>query len=158
MAADSVNRGVPLDALIALLAAAMVGTGKPVQSVSTGGEEFDKTRETPYMTVVENGTSSRDSGLGNTKWDNVFCYEQVTFVRYQDAANGWTINDVSDQLNLVDKWLRDTIANNRQNSNWSFIGFSEEPGQRPPMSQIITDPSRGCVMEIRNIYIRYIEA
>lgn len=158
MTANSINRGVPQAALVSLLQAAMVGTGKPVQAIVGYSEEYDKTRETPYMTVAENGTSSRASGIANAKWDNVFCFEVVAFFRNIDEENGWTRELLRDQINLVDKELRDTIADNRSNPNWSFIDFAEQPGQQPSLSQIITDPSRGCVMEIRNIYVRYIEA
>ncbi len=162
MTANAINRGDPQAVIASLFSAAMVGPGLPVQSVvpyflDWQADETNADMQSPYICVAPAGTSSQDRGINDTRWNNMFVYECIEFFREPDNSNNWTEALLEAQMNLVDKYIRDVIANNRVNASWSFIGFSEMPGQRPNPSEIIVDPARGCRIELRKIYVHYVE-
>lgn len=162
MTADSINRGAPLAAFAALCETAMVGSGLPVQSVvpyflDWQADSSDANMQSPYVCFAPGGTISFDHGIGNQKWHNIFVYECYAFFRQPDNSGSWTEALLETQMNLVDKSIRDVVANNRANSNWDYIGFSPEGSTAGEPSEIIIDPARGCRIEYRKIYIRFTE-
>lgn len=158
MAADAVSRKTVRDALAALFSAALTGTGKPVQTVYGYPLDYDISKDTPYLTIAGHGSNRRDMGSNNPKYYDVFAFEVATWFRSADNASGWTESLLEDQMDLVDKEIADVVADNRSNSNWSWLGFSPEISGAPEPSTIIPDPQRGCVIEVRKIYVHYIEA
>lgn len=162
MPANSVNRGEPLAALAALLEAAMVGVGLPVQSVvpyflDWQADDPDASQQSPYVCLAPSGTISFDHGIGNYKWHNIFIFDCICFFRQPDNSGGWTEQLLEAQMNLVDKYIRDVIADNRRNANWDFIGFAPEGSRAGDSSEIFVDASRGCRIEARKIYARLTE-
>jgi hypothetical protein len=156
MAANAKNRKTVRADLVTLFAG-LVGVSKPVQSVENGPVEFDLKKNTPYITVASGGSARKHSGINDTRWFNTFKLEVTTFVRRADVSAGWTELMVEDTLDDVDKAIADIIADNRVSGSWSFIGFSSDPGGEPDMSEIVTDTARGCVMEVRSVYVHYVE-
>lgn len=162
MPANAINRGDPQAAIATLFQTAMVGPGLPVQSVvpyflDWQADETNANMQSPYLCIAPSGTASKDRGINDKRWANIFVYECIAFFRAPDNANNWSEQDLETQMNLVDKYIRDVIADNRVNDHWSFIGFSQMPGQQPEPSEIIPDPARGCRIELRKIYVHYIE-
>jgi len=156
MAADTTNRETVRDALASLLSSALTGTGKPVQAVYN--YPIGKIEETPVVYVASSGTARQRAGVGDARWNSYFVFEVATFVRDADAANGWTENEVEDQMDLIDKEIADCIADNRVSANWNNISFSLDNESVPAQSEIYTDVERGYRFELRKIYVQKVDS
>lgn len=163
MTANSINRDDPRNALVALAEAAMVGVGLPVKSIvgfylDWQAATVDANMQTPYVCIADSGTASQTHGIGNEKWHNVFVYEWIATFREVDVANGRTEGILQSEMSLVDKYLRDLIANNRKNPTaWDFIDFSPDFSSMSEKSEILYSPAKGCRQEKRDIYVQVTE-
>jgi hypothetical protein len=155
MAANTINRETVRDAFAALLNTALVGTGKPVQVVY--GYPIGKIEQTPTVCVASSGTARQRAGIGDSRWNSYFVLEVFTFVRDSDTAGSWTEAQVEDQLDLIDKYIADCVADNRVNANWNNISFALDNAAVPEQSEIVTDTERGMKLEMRKVYIQKID-
>lgn len=153
MTADSASRAACRAELASILDAALTGT--VVEEVLS--YPSDPVSKSPVIQLGSGGSARANSGINDQRWKNVFRFECMTFVRDADTENGWTEADVENALDAVDKEIADVIANNRVNSNWSYVGFSKDLSGDADMSEVLTDPTRGYKLEIRNIYVHYYE-
>lgn len=156
MSANTTNRETVRDAFAALLETSLVGTGLPVQAVYN--YPIGKIEETPLVYVASSGTARQRAGIGDARWNSYFVFEVATFVRDADAANGWTEQEVEDQMDLIDKAIADCIADHRINANWNNISFSIDNEGIPEASEIYTDVERGYRFELRKVYIQKVDA
>lgn len=153
MSANTVNRETVRDAFATLLGTALVGTGKPVSVVYN--YPIGKIEQTPTVLVASGGTARQSLGIGDTKkFNSYFVLEVFTFVRDADTAGSWTEAQVEDQLDLIDKYIADCVADNRVNTNWNNISFTMTENDIPEPSEIVTDTERGMKLEMRKVYIQ----
>lgn len=155
MAANTVNRETVRDAFAALLVTALTGTGNPVYAVYNYLKGVITTEDgSPLVMVTSSGTARQRAGIGDVRWNSYFVLEVFTFVRDAEAANSWTEQNVEDTLDLIEKEIADTVADNRTNANWNNISFSLDSAAIPEPSEIFTDTQKGFVVEMRRVYIQ----
>lgn len=162
MSADAVNRETIRDALTTLFTNAMV----PTHVSAVYGYEKSSIEVASAVMVLSGGSKRIPSGINDTRWRNEFHFEVLSFVRMANTLStttggtNWTEADVEDKLDLIDKEIADVIADNRSNSNWSYIEFEED------YSSIVEGRSRaydrdsqsiGYKIESRLLKVTYIE-
>lgn len=125
MAADVRNREVSRDALAALLSTALTGSGKPVVEVF-GYKPRTLSGRGPYVLVLAAGTRRAKKAIGSVKRKNHFRLLIVTLVLDASADDSWTPQQVDDTLDLVDKEIADTIADNERTNDWHNLDLDDE--------------------------------
>ncbi len=114
------NRETGRDALVSLLTTALVGTGKPAQAIY-GYLVGDFDSQSPVVIVASDSTEE-DQRTTSTRKENNFYFNIHTFTVFaQKNDSNWTEAHVEDRLDLLEKTIRETIADNRSTVNWSFI-------------------------------------
>lgn len=114
------NRETGRDALVSLLTTALVGTGKPAQAIY-GYLVGDFKSQSPVVVVASDGTEEDQRAVTSRK-ENEFFYTIHTFTIFAQKGNSsWTEAHVEDRLDLLEKTIRETIADNRSTANWAFI-------------------------------------
>lgn len=129
MPANGVNRETIRDAYVALVEAAMVGAGKPLQAVY-GYQVGDFEDQSPVM-VVTSGPSERVKKQLGTLFRDVHVTLYVhTFVAYAIEGTAWGEDDAEDRLDLIDKEHADLVADNANTADWDNLDLDgpTEPG------------------------------
>jgi len=129
MSADTKNRETVRDAVATLFASALVGDGKPCAEVANC--QKSKITTTPLVMVMSAGSSRTQKGIGTSKYNNVFFLEVHTLIRDSDDT-GLTDQQREDLLDLIDKEISDTVADNETNAAWdrlTFAGGKSRSGQ-----------------------------
>lgn len=165
MAADSANRKECREELARLVTLAMVTNVSIIDEVIP--YETVNIDTNTAIVITSNGSQRLISGIQDTRWRNMFLFEVLSFVRKANTlsdnqgGSNWTEKDVEDKLDDIDKYLADVLADNRVNSHWSFIEFTDDfsdiiAGRERFIDRITeTIPYK---VESRLIQVRYIEA
>lgn len=115
------NRETARDALATLISTAMVGTGKPVQTVYNY-RPSDFGGQSPVVTVSSSGSQRpRMTFVGG----QAHYFLQVDlFVLYNDQAS-WTEDLAEDRLDLIESTLAGILDANQRYSPWEAIGYAD---------------------------------
>jgi len=109
--------------LTSILAAALVGTGKPCKEVV--GYKKDQIDKAPLVSILSAG-SQRSYDSTNTL-QVVHGFGVVVFVPDADAATGRTESNVEADLDAIDAIIEATVKANRgRNSYWESLDYSGE--------------------------------
>lgn len=115
------NRETARDALAALIEAAMVGPGLPVQAVYSY-LPADFNGQSPVVTVTSAGTLRLPlTVLGGRAQ---FLLQVDVFVLYNDQA-GWTEADAEDRLDLIEATLATLVDANQVYAPWQALSYAE---------------------------------
>lgn len=125
MSANTTSRETVRDALAALLATALVGTGLPVQAVYNY-QVSDFGEKSPVVLVLSGGAKRKRHGLGTAKWHSWLRLEVLVFVAEASITESWTDQNVDDILDDIEKRIADVIADHRASASWSYIEFADE--------------------------------
>jgi hypothetical protein len=115
------NRETTRDALGALLSAALVGTDKPAQAFY-GYMVGDFDGKSPVVVLTSNGTEQEQRAV-TSRQKNIYYFVIFTFTVYAQAGSEYGEDDVEDIVDLLEKTIRETLANNRSPANWAFIEY-----------------------------------
>ena len=117
MTSNVINRETVRDQLATLLAAALVGTGKPAQAVYNY-QVGDFEGKSPVVVVTSSGTG-RGSPLayGVTS----FRMELHTFVLYALEDGTWTEAQSEDRLDLLEKTIADVLQDANDSGTWMSV-------------------------------------
>lgn len=143
MTASNTNRETVRDALVTLLTADLVGSGKPCQAIY-GYQVGDFQGQSPVVIVSSSG-SEREQRTASVRQRTRFYLNIFTFVLYSDE-DSWGEDDAEDRIDLIEKTIADTIANNRTGDNWAELHLSERT--RLDSVQIGGNEYRREVMEV----------
>lgn len=142
MTASNTNRETVRDAFVALLTTDLVGAGKPCQAIY-GYQVGDFQGQSPVV-VVSSAGSEREQRTVSVRQRTRFYLNIYTFVLYSDE-NTWGEDDAEDRMDLIEKTIADTIANNRSADNWAELHLS---GRTRLDSVLIGNDYRREVMEV----------
>jgi len=126
MSASSTNRETIRDAFAGLLSTALVGTGKPCAAVY-GYSAADFSQQSPVVTVTSWNTERTRTAFQSegTAFDTFKCGLLVEiYTLWQDADGSYTEASAEDQLDLVEKTIADTVADNTDTANWQDLYFA----------------------------------
>lgn len=113
------SRHTVRDAFAALLNAAMVGTGLPVQAVYAY-RVGDFSGQSPVVAVSSAGSRrQRMTKLGSRA---TFYLLVSTFVMYSDGST-WGEDDAEDALDSIEALLADVIDDNQVTTNWQALDY-----------------------------------
>jgi len=113
------NRETGRDALVTLLSAALVGTGKPAQAVY-GYLKGDLNSESPVVIVASAGTGIEKRAV-TSRVKNNFYFTIHSFTLYAIEGTTWGEDDTEDRTDLLEQTIRDTLKSNVSTANWAFI-------------------------------------
>jgi hypothetical protein len=115
------NRETTRDALGALLSAALVGTGKPAQAFY-GHMVGDFDQQSPVVVLTSGGTEQEQRAV-TSRQKNIFYFVIFTFTLYAQSGSAYGEDDVEDMVDLLEKTIRETLADNRSTSDWALIEY-----------------------------------
>jgi hypothetical protein len=115
------NRETVRDALGTLLSAALVGTGKPSQAFY-GYMVGDFAGQSPVVVLTSAGTDPEQRAV-TSRQKNDFYFTIFTFTLYAQAGSSYGEDDVEDLVDLLEKTIRETVADNRSTASWAFIEY-----------------------------------
>lgn len=115
------NREMVRDALGTLLSAALVGTGKPAQAFF-GYMVGDFAGQSPVVVLTSAGTQ-QEQRQTTSRQKNGYFFTIFTFTLYAQDGTTYGEDDVEDVVDLLEKTIRETLANNRSTVNWAFIEY-----------------------------------
>lgn len=115
------NRETKRDALATLLSAALVGAGKPAQAFY-GYKVGDFAGQSPVVVLSSAGTEPEQRAV-SSRQKNLFYFIIYTFTLYAEEGTDWGEDDAEDRVDLLEKTTRETLADNRSNDDWAFIGY-----------------------------------
>ena len=121
MSAASVNRETYRDGLAALLATALVGTGKPVdKSYGYLVGDFGK----PLSAVIVTSTGTERTQNPSDQTFDVWVYLDIwTFVIQKDT--NWTEAQAEDKRDLIEKTVADVVQDNTSSAGlWDDLQFA----------------------------------
>ena len=113
------NRETKRDALVTLLTAGMVGSGKPAQAVY-GYLVGDFGGLSPVVVVASSG-SEREQRAVTSRQKNTFYFTVYSFVLYAENGTDWGEDDCEDRIDLLEKTIAEIISDNRSTTNWAFL-------------------------------------
>lgn len=134
------NRETVRDAFVALLTTALVGTGKPCQSVL--GYPADRISSSPLV-CVSSATASSDK-IAKASWGWQFQFNVEILVRWKDTGT-WTQAKAEDKLDAIWVIIAGVIEANQSNANWSTL---EVVGDTCDMVAISGDSYRREVIQV----------
>lgn len=115
----STNREAARDALVTLLAAALVGVGLPAKTV-TGAKVETLQGLTPLVGVLPAGTlRERFTFQGDRP---TFSFEVQVWVI--QSATSWTFANSIDALDRIESLIAGVYETNRRTANWEFIEYA----------------------------------
>ena len=89
--------------------------------------------DTTAIEVIDAGTKSQPLGISDARWDNWFAFEINAYVKVanthsdEQGGSNWTSKDVGNRLALIDKKIRDVIADNRSNpGKWTYFTLADD--------------------------------
>lgn len=115
------NRETVRDALGTLLSSALVGTGKPAQAFY-GYMVGDFGSQSPVVVLTSAGTEQEQRQV-TSRQKNTYFFTIFTFTVYAQDGTTYGEDDVEDVVDLLEKTIRETLANNRSTANWAFIEY-----------------------------------
>ena len=115
------NRETPRDALATLLSAALVGTGKPAQAFY-GYMVGEFAGQSPVV-VLTSARTEQEQRAVTSRQKNSFYFTIFTFTLYAQDGTTYGEDDVEDTVDLLEKTIRETLADNRSPANWAFIEY-----------------------------------
>jgi len=115
------NRETGRDALVTLLTAALVGSGKPAQAVY-GYKKADFGGQSPVVIVGSAGTMPEQKAV-TSRQKNTFYFNIYVFTLFAEEGTEWGEDDAEDRTDLIEKTIRETLADNRSNDTWAYIGY-----------------------------------
>ena len=113
------NRETKRDALVTLLTAGMVGSGKPAQAVY-GYLVGDFAGLSPVVVVASSG-SEREQRAVTSRQKNTFYFTVYSFVLYAENGTDWGEDNCEDRIDLLEKTIAEIISDNRSTTNWAFL-------------------------------------
>ena len=115
------NRETVRDALVALLNAALVGSGKPCKSVL--GYPADRISGSPLVCVSSASASSEKIHKAGWSWQ--FQLNVEILVRWKDKGS-WTQAKAEDKLDEIWVIVAGVIEDNAENANWDVLEVVED--------------------------------
>ena len=115
------NRETVRDAFTALLSAALVGTGKPCQSVL--GYPADRISGSPLVCV--SSVSASEEKTSKATWGWQFVFQVEVLVQWKDTGT-WTQAKAEDKLDAIWVIIAGVIEANQSNANWSVLEIIED--------------------------------
>ena|SRR5688500_10508414 len=122
MASNVINRETVRKQFAALLAAALVGPGKPAEAVYDH-QVGDFEGKSPVVVVTSGGTGRGSSVVANT---TAFLLDAVTFVAYALEDGSWTEAQSEDRLDLLEKSIADVVKDANDSGIWLSVEFNGE--------------------------------
>ena len=135
------NRETVRDAFTALLAAALVGTGKPCKSVL--GYPADRISGSPLVCV--SSLTAAEEKLHKAGWGWQFVFQVEILVRWKDSTS-WTQANAEDKLDAIWVIIAGVIEANQSNANWDVLEVTEDACD---MVAISGDSYRREVMQVQ---------
>jgi len=114
----STSREAGRDALVTLLAAALVGGGLPAKTV-TGSKVAALQSNTPLVVVLSAG--SQRERLTYQGHKATFYLEILVFVR--QAQTGWTNAQAEDALDDIEALIAGVLEANTATDNWEMVDY-----------------------------------
>lgn len=117
------SRETVRDALVALLAAALVGDGLPVKTCS-GSKQTALAGVTPLVVVLSRGTERAAVSFGDYQ-ASFFFYVQVWVLQ---SGTGWTHAQAEDALDSIEALIAGVVEDNDGTAGWTsleYLGPSE---------------------------------
>ena len=115
------NRETVRDALVTLLSAALVGTGKPCKSVL--GYPADRISSSPLVCV--SSTTATSEKIAKVSWGWQFQFNIEILVRWKDSSS-WTQANAEDKLDAIWVIVGGVIEANQSNANWQVLEVVED--------------------------------
>jgi hypothetical protein len=119
----SVSRKAVRDGVTGLLAAALVGEGKPAQAVY-GYQVGDFEGQSPVVVVTSGPMARTRRGIGAC-WHSAATLLVFVFVAYADAAAGWSEADAEDALDAIEALIADVVLVNGSSGTWHGLTYAE---------------------------------
>ena len=114
----SSSRETTRDALVTLLAAALVGTGLPCKTV-IGSKPAQLKGKTPLVSMLSGGSLRERMTVSGDK--ATFYYALHVWV--QQSTTGWTNAQAEDALDTIESLIAQTFETNRKSSSWSVLSY-----------------------------------
>ena len=112
------SRETARDALVALLSAALIGTGKPVKTVS-GSKVESLEGATPLVVVLSRGSERERLTF---QGDRATFYMVIQTWVLQ-SASGWTQAQAEDAIDSIEALIAATLEANRGTANWEILAY-----------------------------------
>lgn len=112
--------------LAALLATALVGTGKPAQKVYAYLPNVIK--ETPVVVVASHNTALRPQGMNSPANFNHFQLEVLICSLKDKQADGWSPSEAQDLHDDIEAVIRNVVSANRNTAYWMNMRFTGQNG------------------------------
>jgi len=112
------SREAARDALVTLLSAALVGTGKPVKTVS-GSKVESLEGETPLVVVLSRGSERERLTF---QGDRATFYMVIQTWVLQ-SASGWTQAQAEDAIDSIEALIAATLEANQGTANWEILAY-----------------------------------
>jgi hypothetical protein len=124
MTTNMVDRKTVREAFAALLAAALVGDGKPVEAVYAY-QVSDFQGKSPVVFITSAGSFRRNPER-STRSTSIAYFDVNVMVLYSDSDADWTEQDSEDCLDLIEKSVAQIVANNGRDDAlpWMELDFS----------------------------------
>jgi hypothetical protein len=122
MAANVINRETVRKQFAALLAAALVGPGKPAEAVYDY-QVGDFEGKSSVLLVTSAGTGRGSALVANT---TAFLLEVYSFVAYALEDGSWTEAQSEDRLDLLEKSVSDVVQDANESGLWESVEFNGE--------------------------------
>lgn len=117
MPSNAINRETIRDQLAALLAAALVGAGKPAEAVYNH-QVGDFQGKSPAVVVTSAGTGRGSPLVAN---QTAFLLEVYSFVLYALEDGTWTEAQSEDRLDLLEKSIVDVLNDANDSGTWQSV-------------------------------------
>lgn len=115
------SRETARDALAAILTAALVGVGKPVQQVyGYARAVFDE--GDPVVSVVSGGTERDQISYSTVR--PTYRFMLYAFVLYADSTGTYTDQQAEDILDTIEQLIAQAVIDNQANSTWQRLQIS----------------------------------
>jgi hypothetical protein len=124
MTTTTIDRKTLREALATLLAAELVGTGKPVNAVYSY-QVADFKGKSPVVFVTSAGAWRRNPEH-STRPTSVAYLDVNILVLYSDGTPSWTEQHSEERLDLIEKKIGEVVANNSEDpaQPWMFLDFA----------------------------------
>jgi hypothetical protein len=119
-----IDRKTLRESLATLLAAELVGAGKPVSAVYAY-QVADTKGKSPVVFVTSAGAWRRNPEH-STRAGSIAYLDVNILVLYSDGTTSWTEQHSEERLDLIEKKIGEVVANNSENpaQPWMFLDFA----------------------------------
>lgn len=122
---SAASQEISRSALVTLLQTALVGVGKPTQTVYNGLPS-DFNGLAPVVMVTDSGVLRAARELSGTRYKTRFLETILIWVADADDAAGWSDTDAEDQQAQIETAIADVISANRRTASWNWLGHNGE--------------------------------